>query len=320
MIKKYIILKIFLLSITMHLFAQNYVGIKVQGNQNYCVGSSAIPIATNVDANLETYNKETGDNDLVNVTIAIEDALPGDFLLFESTDKGVSFTQDIHYKVNDKADFKAKFTNFIQKIEFNTTGTILGTRHIKVKVNHKNYLDKTNHFYTYVQKDSRYDWMYWTGAKDEAENRTENYGLIGYLVTITSARENQFVFDLIENKPQSHSSYAAWIGASDKDEEGKWIWMTGPEKGNTINWENWLPNEPNNKGSWVIGYENYACMQYEQGSSQWNDLRHNGGGYGVYRYIAEYGGMPEDFPVVMQAAVTIHVLPKVQPQGIYFNE
>ncbi len=310
MIKKYIILKIFLLSITMHLFAQNYVGIKVEGNQNYCVGSSAIPIATNVDANLETYNKETGDNDLVNVTIAIEDALPGDFLLFESTDKGVSFTQDIHYKVNDKADFKAKFTDFIQKIEFNSTSTILGTRHVKVKVNHKNYFDKTNHFYTYVDNDG---WrIYWSNALSEAESRSENYGLLGYLVTIGSLQENDFVFNIIEDP----SSGGTWIGASDKDEEGKWIWMSGPEKSNVLSWTNWAPGEPNNQG-WFWMQEHYASIG---GDKTWNDLPDGGGFKRIYRYIAEYGGMPGDLPVVMQSTVTIHVLPKVQPQGIYFNE
>ena len=55
-------------------------------------------------------------------------------------------------------------------------------------------------------------------------------GLDGYLVTITSANENTFVYDLIAD--QANTQW--FIGASDRQTEGTFRWESGPESGSPI--------------------------------------------------------------------------------------
>ena len=123
------------------------------------------------------------------------------------------------------------------------------------------------HWYEFVS-----DKVNWTEAKRRAASSTYN-GLSGYLVTITSQEENDFIANnLSEN---------SWIGASDAQQEGQWIWDTGPEVGTALNdgYTNWNSGEPNNTN----GNEDY-CGFYT--SNLWNDLSnsHN------LSYIIEYGG------------------------------
>jgi len=47
------------------------------------------------------------------------------------------------------------------------------------------------------------------------------YGLRGYLATITSQVENDFI--------KGKTKGVGWIGASDAAVEGDWRWVTGPE-------------------------------------------------------------------------------------------
>ena len=97
----------------------------------------------------------------------------------------------------------------------------------------------------------------------------------GYLVTITSAEENAFVFDLINDdaywRPFYDGDYVGpWIGGFQPtcsiEPDGNWQWVTG-ESFSLYN--NWGPSEPNN----------YKCKEsyihfYESGdpkSPLWND-------------------------------------------------
>ena len=94
----------------------------------------------------------------------------------------------------------------------------------------------------------------WANAKSAAESLT-HLGLSGYLATITSAQENEF----IRSSFDSQFNNFAWIGASDAATEGDWLWVTGPEAGTQFsqvstatapfNYENWGPVEPNNSGN-----------------------------------------------------------------------
>ena len=145
-------------------------------------------------------------------------------------------------------------------------------------------INGTTHYYEYVSGSYT-----WTAAKAAAEARTFQ-GLTGYLATITSQTENDF----IKEKLQAD----AWMGASDdytyinaatgattyasqSAAEGKWYWVAGPEKGTLISTGNtnpvtasngyayWNGSEPNNSGS----NEHYGEI-YSSGASpgKWNDL------------------------------------------------
>lgn len=169
------------------------------------------------------------------------------------------------------------------------------------------------HYYEYVSTG-----LTWTAAKAAAESKNY-YGLQGYLVTISSEAENSYINTLIAAN--------SWIGASDNFSqinaavgyskygsasagEGKWHWVTGPEKGIQIrtgnastasqsgtpiagvyqNWNtttNFSNNEPNDVWGSTPGEEDYGHMY--TGSGKWNDFPNRS-----QTSIVEYGGMAGD--------------------------
>jgi hypothetical protein len=134
------------------------------------------------------------------------------------------------------------------------------------------------HFYRPISAGNTY-----TGAR-AASLLTTFKGQTGYLVTITSADEDAFIFN---NVPQSQ----IWFALTDESSEGQWRIDAGPEKGTLIKtsngqttgnivgqYNNWAPGEPNNSGN-----EDYAVTKWN--GSQWNDLPNNFSN----PYVIEYG-------------------------------
>jgi len=159
----------------------------------------------------------------------------------------------------------------------------------------------TGHYYEYVSST-----ITWGEANVAASARTF-YGLKGYLITITSEKENNF---LVDNKlvPEDTS---AWIGAiDDQSLDHKWYWATGPEAGQIfsqglypnvtkLKYSNWNNGEPNNSGGVEFFGEFYP-------TGYWNDLVED---YEfIEGYLIEYGGMPNDVPTLPTATVTVIVL------------
>jgi hypothetical protein len=110
-------------------------------------------------------------------------------------------------------------------------------------------------------------------------------GQTGYLVTITSADEDAFIYN---NVPQSN----IWFALSDAASEARWTIDAGPENGTLIKinngqlngnipgqYNNWAPGEPNDSGN-----EDYAVTKWG-GGTQWNDLPNNFS----CAYVIEYG-------------------------------
>ena len=178
-------------------------------------------------------------------------------------------------------------------------------RQIAISLNDADFLPATGHFYQFIQQ-----WdIQWTEAKAAADAKSL-YGMQGYLATITSKAENDFIWTKI--------SGVGWIGATDDNtysSEGKWIWATGPEagmqfwqgdyNGRAVNgaYSYWSSGEPNNSYPDVNGGlgEDYAHITQDPGQAakSWNDLRDAGDGPGsqYYRpkgYVIEYGGMTGD--------------------------
>ena len=142
------------------------------------------------------------------------------------------------------------------------------------------YNGVNGHFYKPVTAGTTY-----TGAR-AASLLTTFKGQTGYLVTITSASENAFIF---ANVPQAN----VWFAATDEVIDGRWVIDAGPEKGTIMKtqngqnagniagvYNNWAGGEPN-------GYnhsEDYAVTNWG-GASTWNDLSNNWSN----PYIIEYG-------------------------------
>jgi hypothetical protein len=142
------------------------------------------------------------------------------------------------------------------------------------------YNGVNGHFYKPVTAGTTY-----TGAR-AASLLTTFKGQTGYLVTITSASENAFIF---ANVPQAN----IWFAATDEVTDGRWVIDAGPEKGTVMKtqngqlngniagvYNNWAQGEPNG----VNGSENYAVTNWN-GQSTWNDLSNNWSN----PYIIEYG-------------------------------
>lgn len=154
------------------------------------------------------------------------------------------------------------------------------------------------HYYEYIPASK----ITWQDANTQAASRT-NLGLQGYLATLTSPEENNFVASKVEGE--------GWMGASDAGQEGQWRWVTGPEAG-TLFWQgnqtgsavsgqysNWSPTyrgapspEPNNTG----GNENYGHLLFQVGNpnsenGKWNDYANDQ--TQIQGYLVEYGPAPQ---------------------------
>jgi len=162
------------------------------------------------------------------------------------------------------------------------TGTVAGSVQVSVSatINPTGfYYNPINgHFYKPIPTGA-----YYTAAR-AASLLTTFKGQTGYLVTITSADEDAFIY---ANIPQSN----IWFALTDEITEGIWIIDAGPEKGTIIKtqngqtagnvagqYNNWAANEPNNSGN-----EDYPVTKW--GGSQWNDLPNEV----TAPYVIEYG-------------------------------
>lgn len=157
------------------------------------------------------------------------------------------------------------------------------------------------HWYEFV--DATVDWQTALANAGAATCTTCGSGVLsGYLVTITSAAENDFVFGSVAPSP-----YNFWLGGSDAAQEGTWRWMAGPELGKSFwtggpagtavgtdtGFANWFISEPNNAN----GGEQYLSSTGTSASYGWNDLCQTATctQFGQrYAYVIEYSGaVPE---------------------------
>ena len=162
------------------------------------------------------------------------------------------------------------------------TGSVPGNVYIAVTATENPagyfYLPSNGHFYKPVSTGATY-----TNARSAALATTFK-GQTGYLVTITSADEDLFIYN---NVPQSQ----IWFALTDEVTEGYWKIDGGPEAGTLIKtsngqytgnisgqYNNWAGGEPNNSGN-----EDYAVTKWN--GSQWNDLPNS---YSC-AYVIEYG-------------------------------
>lgn len=127
--------------------------------------------------------------------------------------------------------------------------------------------------------------IFWEDARDQA------IALGGHLATLTSAAENQFVFDHLASDPTlwKNGFYGPWIGGYQtpglSDPAAGWHWVTGEPWSYT----NWGVGEPND----ALGTADETLLHFDnlldqpQPSPRWNDYR-NHGGTAIIAYIVEF--------------------------------
>ena len=179
----------------------------------------------------------------------------------------------------------------IGKVDSNLDGTL--GKPLRINLGYvisdptKQFFNPVNqHYYEVVTPASR---VIWDEANTDAGGKTL-FGLKGYLATVTSQGEQNFI---------NANGMFGWIGASDRATEGQWNWVTGPETGTLFfqtaasgsggvnvgnNYSNWNVSDPD------FGGKSFVC--YLQSSSdgvagKWNDVDFD---YPQPSYIVEYGG------------------------------
>ncbi|MBD3401313.1 hypothetical protein GF420_00335 [candidate division GN15 bacterium] len=118
----------------------------------------------------------------------------------------------------------------------------------------------------------------WQTARQLAET-FEHDTLTGYLATITSETENQFVFDHVLGGLDSLGSpFQLYLGG--QYDFSEWQWLSGEG----WDYENWALGEPNN-----LGLENAMAMRFTDG--EWNNVVANGDPGSVHREwsVIEFG-------------------------------
>lgn len=138
------------------------------------------------------------------------------------------------------------------------------------------------HFYEVVTAATDTWENYFTAASSSTFS-----GEQGYLATVTSAEENQWLVDTFGGSVLNYKLF----GGTDKVSEGDWQWVTGE----TWSYTNWGIGEPNN-----LYDEDY--LQFWNNNGQWNDILNNYGN--TNGYVVEYGSIaavPEPATLALMA-------------------
>ena len=153
------------------------------------------------------------------------------------------------------------------------------------------------HSYEVVATAERINWF-------EASARAIESG--GYLATIVSREENDFVFSLVNNSAYWFKTgpdhIGPWIGgyqpSGSREPNGNWQWVTGEP----FSFQSWLKrtNEPNNAGGNEDGIFFYNAYS-DKRVADWNDF--NRAGALPKAYVIEYDRFPliaENLPPVIE--------------------
>lgn len=81
------------------------------------------------------------------------------------------------------------------------------------------------------------------GALADATSRT-HLGMQGYLATVTSAAEAQFLYDNFSILVGFGGDGTAFLGANSLNAEGEMRWIGGPEAGQALTYAPWVPGHP----------------------------------------------------------------------------
>jgi uncharacterized repeat protein (TIGR01451 family) len=315
--------------------ASNPPELNVSGSVTYFLADDPVLVAPELTL--------TGDNiDSVQVSI-IDNFASGDDYLGIQGETGTSGTLsgiDWSYStatgiMNLQNNASAStYQSVLRQITYYSTSGILSatTRTIGFSIGSSLYCADTGHYYEYVASSG----ISWDDAVTAAAWRSY-FGLQGYLATVTSQAENDFINSKLEGD--------AWMGAADSATESRWCWVTGPEAGtyffhqtaaagnsvhlqsdygNTIGsggepaisgqYNKWADGQPDDYCDYGSVAENYAHFyknDYYHTGGTWNDYPDdNGYGSGiVLGYVVEFGGMAGDPNPQLTGNVTVNIYP-----------
>jgi hypothetical protein len=188
---------------------------------------------------------------------------------------------------------QTNINNALQSLKANTGSSGVVNISVSVTLNPSGYfyLPSNGHFYRPM------NWPGGLSGGDAVYNQIKNLasgqtfkGQTGYLVTITSQDEQNFIQ---ANVPGSN----ILIALTDRQQEGVWRWDAGPESGTIIKtsnsggnvsgqYNNWCGGEPNNWGSG----ENYTVTKWGGGNC-WNDFGPPASSFpgSISGYVVEFG-------------------------------
>jgi len=245
----------------------------------------------------------------------------GDVLSANSLPSGVSASYN---STNGILTFTGNLTPLnvqtaFRSVRFSTTSSVLLARYITFSLGDM-YSNANGHFYKVNATNQD-----WQSAKLGAQS-SSYFGMQGYLATITSATENNFVKNIIP-------STSAWLGGSDEfsaintvlgtalypnqsASENKYYWVNGPEAGLQFSqnnfpsttspgmYANWMNGEPNNAGA------NEHYVQLQTASGQWNDMPLSSI---LLPSVVEYGEMGLDSCIIAAFTKRVNVIVNTAP-------
>ena len=89
------------------------------------------------------------------------------------------------------------------------------------------------------------EFLSWHQARDKCQE------MGGHLAIVRNDSENRFILSLLSKTVLG----SAWLGATDEEREGRWVWVDG----SVLTYNKWNTNQPNNNGG--RGPENYLMME-----------------------------------------------------------
>ncbi len=144
------------------------------------------------------------------------------------------------------------------------------------------------------------DGISWTSARDAASAAG------GYLATLTSQEESDFVYALVDNssfwnQESGGSNLGPWLGGYQTFDDGtmptaNWTWVTGE----AFLFTNWASGEPNNFTGADEDYLSYKCYGTPGcRSDKWNDLPNDNSVFNtpVIAYVIEFDA-PSSIPAL----------------------
>lgn len=164
-----------------------------------------------------------------------------------------------YFTITDLTD-DSQTQRFYVTVSSSGSDTINVITQFKKVTDDKKQTDTTNIPENAVEFNGHYYYLYELDDIDngqEASVYCKNQG--GYLATITSAQENEFLYNYLTGQDFE----SAYFGLSDYNQEGQWEWLNGEE----VSYTNWHPGEPNSENK----NEDYAMFYYKYSDGTWND-------------------------------------------------